>query len=464
MKKSNTRSFLVTAILTLIANEAGAGTFTITSGPTFTPASAFTNSTIQVTVVHNPPGVSGDVVRMTGNATITPGSASSAMVDVSGNYHVDAGDSASASYSFILNSNYAGNVTYKLQGSVTVPFFGQQNFSKDGTVTPGLNLYRGTFQTPAKSPAAVDGTFNGTLQLNFSHSSAFSVAPESAETTAAAGSLDLSIEQFDLQAAPTEAAPKVQSQPLNIATRLAVQSGDNVLIAGFIITGNTNKKVIIRGIGPSLKFAGALQDPTLQLFQGNTSLATNDNWRENEAEVKATTIPPTDDRESAIVGTLAPGNYTAVLAGKNQTTGIGVVEVYDLGQANGRLANIASRGFVQAGNDVMIGGFILGPDNTSSSKVVVRALGPSLTAVGVPNALQDPLLELHDGNGTLIKSNDNWQDSPEHQAISDAGLAPSNPKEAAVLAVEPPAGYTAVVKGVGGTTGNALVELYHLQQ
>jgi hypothetical protein len=270
------------------------------------------------------------------------------------------------------------------------------------------------------------------------------------------------VEQFDFQLAPTEATPIVSSQPLNISTRLAVESADNVLIGGLIITGSTPKKVIIRGMGPSLGFPGVLQDPTLALYQGQTLLASNDDWKENQAAVEATTIPPTDDRESAIVRTLDPGSYTAIVAGKGGTTGIGLVEVYDLEKDNGRLANISTRGFVQTGNDVMIGGFILGPATTGSSRVVLRAIGPSLTGFGVPNPLQDPIIELRDSNGNVLDTNDNWKDSPESQTISNFGLAPSDDHESAILAVPTPANYTAIVRGAGNSTGIGLVEVYHL--
>jgi hypothetical protein len=176
-----------------------------------------------------------------------------------------------------------------------------------------------------------------------------------------------------------------------------------VLIGGFIITGTDPKKVIIRGMGPSLNGVGVtLSDPTLELHQGNTTLATNDNWKINdqsgqsqEADIRATTIPPTNDLESAILATLNPGPYTAILAGKNGGTGVGLVEVYDLAQgANSKLANISTRGFVDTGNNVMIGGLIVGGGSGGgTARVIVRALGPSVPVAG---ALGDPTLELHD--------------------------------------------------------------------
>ena len=204
-------------------------------------------------------------------------------------------------------------------------------------------------------------------------------------------------------------------QLLNISSRLSVQTGENVLIGGFIVTGTDPKKVIARGIGPSLTgggVQGALADPILELHgAGAFATITNDNWRDTQAaEIKATGIAPADDLESAIVATLPANNsgYTAIVRGKDNTTGVGVVEVYDLDTAaNSKLANISTRGLVQTGNDILIGGFIAGNGVT---RVIIRAIGPSLGEAGVANPLQDPTLELHDGSGTtIVHPNDNWK-------------------------------------------------------
>jgi probable HAF family extracellular repeat protein len=256
-------------------------------------------------------------------------------------------------------------------------------------------------------------------------------------------------------------------QLLNIATRMRVSTGENVLIGGFIITGNQAKKVIIRGIGPSLGnfgVQGALADPTLELHQGNTTLLTNDNWREHEAEVQATTIPPSNDLESAIVATLQPGNYTAILADKNGASGIGVVEVYDLDQAaNSRLANISSRGFVDTGQNVMIGGVIVGGGTgIASGTVLVRGIGPSLKNAGITGALLDPTLGLFNGSGTAIATNDDWKTTQKTQ-IEATTIAPSDDRESAILATLPAGNYTAVLSGKNGATGVAVVEGYNLQ-
>ena len=254
------------------------------------------------------------------------------------------------------------------------------------------------------------------------------------------------------------------AQLLNISTRLNVQTGDNVAIAGFIITGNASKKVIVRGIGPSIVgLTPLLADPVLELHGANGSLiASNDNWKDTqEAAIIASTIPPTNDFESAIIATLSPDAYTAVLSGKNGTTGIGLVEMYDLDAASdSKLANISTRGFVQTGDDVMIGGFIFG-DGTASENVLIRALGPSLP--GITNVLADPTLTLYDGNGTLLMFDDNWQDDAlQAAAIAATGIPPQNALESAIVATLPPGAYTAIVSGNNGGTGVALAEVYHL--
>jgi hypothetical protein len=274
---------------------------------------------------------------------------------------------------------------------------------------------------------------------------------------------------------PTPTPTAAPSQLLNIATRLRVQTGENVLIGGFIITGTDPKKVIVRAIGPSLAqfFNGALVDTTLELHSGNGALlASNDNWKtrpdgsSQQAEIEATTIPPSNDLESAIVITLPANNagYTAIVRGKGDTTGIGVVEAYDLNQtANSKLGNIATRGFVDTGDNVMIGGLIIGGGGGGNGKVVVRAIGPTLGNFGINGALQDPTLELHDGNGMLLVFNNNWQDDASATEVQANNLAPNDPRESAVLRSLPPGAYTAIVRGNGSTTGVGLVEVYNIQ-
>ena len=252
----------------------------------------------------------------------------------------------------------------------------------------------------------------------------------------------------------------------NISTRLKVLTDDNVLIGGFIITGDAAKQVIVRAIGPSLGTAGlvgALADPVLELHEFDGTVVTNDNWKDTQqAEIEATGIPPTDDLESAIVATLEPGSYTAVLSGKSGGTGIALVEVYDLDQVLGPiLANISTRGFVDTGDNAMIGGFIVGPADTGLTDVVIRAIGPSLSTFGITDPLLDPILELHDVNGALLTTNDNWKDTQQPE-IEATGLGPTDDRESAMLQSLAPGNYTAIVRGVSDTTGVGLVEIYHL--
>ena len=254
---------------------------------------------------------------------------------------------------------------------------------------------------------------------------------------------------------------------LNISTRLNVLTNENVLIGGFIVTGTEAKKVLLRGIGPSLGAAGvsgALADPVLELHEPDGTVVTDDNWMDTQkTEIEATGIPPINPLESAIIATLAPNNYTVILHGKGTATGVGLIEAYDLDQAAAStLANISTRGFVDTGDSVMIGGFIVGGAGGGNSTVIVRAIGPSLSAAGITNPLQDPTLELHDADGALISSNDNWMDSPDKQVLIDDSIAPTNAAESAIVATLAPGNYTAVVQGSQGGTGVALVEAYNL--
>ena len=268
-----------------------------------------------------------------------------------------------------------------------------------------------------------------------------------------------------------------RTQLLNIATRMKVLTGDNILIGGFIVTGTDAKKIVVRGIGPSIAVAGALSDPVLQLFDsaGNI-IASNDDWKvasdgtSQQAEVEQTGIAPSDDRESALIATVPAGGaqYTAALSGKGETTGIGLVEVYDVNNTeDSQLANISTRGFVDTGDNVMIGGFILGGGATSNS-VLVRGIGPSLADSGVENPLSDPQLELYDANGEIVAANDDWKRDEATGASQEAAIAattipPTNDRESAILITLQPGAYTALLAGKNGTTGVGLVELYNLK-
>jgi plastocyanin len=261
------------------------------------------------------------------------------------------------------------------------------------------------------------------------------------------------------------AVPPGATTLANISTRLSVQTADNALIAGFIVTGTEPKKIIIRAIGPSLSVPGKLADPVLQLFSGSTELESNNNWVDspNKQAIIDSTIPPGDSLESAIVRTL-PANgasYTAVVRGVSDSTGIGVVEAYDLDRSvDSKLANISTRGLVQSDPNILIAGtIVLGSD---AQKVIVRAIGPSLS---VPGKLANPTLELRDSNGALLQENDDWKSSPNKQAIIDSTVPPSDDLESAIVATLPANGasYTAIVRGANASSGIAVVEVYALQ-
>jgi plastocyanin len=270
----------------------------------------------------------------------------------------------------------------------------------------------------------------------------------------------------------------------NISTRSFVQTIDNVMIGGFIVQGTQSKRVIIRAIGPELTPFGVpdvLANPTLELHNGAGALiGFNDDWQttviggvithDQVQEILGSGRAPTDTRESAIIADLPAGNYTAIVRGLNSTTGVALVEVYDLSpNPDSFLANISTRSFVQTADNVMIGGFIV--QGTQPKMVVIRAVGPELTQFGVPNALANPTLELHNGAGALIGSNDNWQTTilggiimhDQVQDIINSGHAPTDMRESAIIASLPAGNYTAIVRGASNTTGVALVEVYDLQ-
>ena len=270
---------------------------------------------------------------------------------------------------------------------------------------------------------------------------------------------------------PTPSATPVNATLADISTRGQILTGDSVLIGGFIVTGTESKKLLVRAIGPSLGplgVAGAISDPTLELHQtvmGNdVTLAANDNWMEaaNMQDILESGLAPTNNLESVILmDSLDPGSYTAIVRGANNTTGVGLVEVYDLNAAGASvLANISTRGLVGTGDNVLIGGTIV--IGGSDQSVLIRAIGPSLTGVGVTGALADPVLELHDSNGTLIASNDDWVDAENKQAIIDTTIPPTDDAESAILVTLTPDAYTAIVSGKNGTSGVALVEAYQL--
>lgn len=261
------------------------------------------------------------------------------------------------------------------------------------------------------------------------------------------------------------------AQALNLSTRLRVEAGSGVLIGGFIITGNTPKDLALRAVGPSLAqfgVPGFLADPTLALYdQTGTLLQQSDNWQDDSsqaAQLTALGLALQNPNESGIVTSLPPAAYTAVAAGKNGGTGVGLIEIYDTNPGAGsQMANVSTRGVVGTTNNVMIGGFILGGGNLNT-QIAVRGIGPSIATLPLPPELADPILELRDGNGALLIANDDWQSDPAMAAqLSAHGLALQNPKESGIFVSLPPGLFTAILAGKNGGTGTALVEIYNVQ-
>jgi len=453
------------AAVTFFSGPAAAGILTLdSSSPSFTPPENFTNNTIMVSTLNE-----GGLVDVEGGATIAPTASTTAEIAISGTFSADAGDIFSAAYRFSADLNNATSIPYTITGTATilgVPL----TFTATGTLEPGLHVYEGTAQTPVAFPVPATGDFSGTLTVDLSSIMSSSQTPESA----AAGTVDILIQQLDIQLEPTAVTFNGPSQQLNISTRVNVGTGDNVLIGGFIITGNDPKLVVLRALGPSLLVSGVsgvLADPFLELHDSTgAEIATNDNWMDLSADDQTVLndfgLTPTEDTESALVMTLDPGDYTVIVRGVNDTTGIALVEAYDLdqGTTDSKLANISTRGSVGTGDNVMIGGFIIGGGSAGFSQVIVRGLGPSLEARGVAGVLADPEIQLVDVNANVLATNDNWMDDPNMQTVIDNGLAPENDSESAIYDVLHPGNYTVILNGVNDTTGVGLVESYEIDQ
>jgi hypothetical protein len=358
-----------------------------------------------------------------------------------------------------------GKIT--INGNYTQLKSGTLDIEVAGLKTPGVNYDRLVVTGTA--------TLGGTLHVT--DINGFKPGPNDTVVPLTAGSISGKFDSTNAQvnygstSLTVAALPTAAAQLLNISTRMKVLTGTNVLIGGFIVTGTDAKKVLVRGLGPSLPVGDALADPTLELHDSSKTLASNNNWKDTQqAEIQATTIPPGNELESALIQ-IVPANtarYTAILAGKDGGTGIGLVEIYDLALGvNSKLANISTRGFVDTGDNVMIGGLILGPGTNRAAKVLARAIGPSLSKAGVADPLQDPSLELHDKNGAVIASNDNWKVSDsggsQQSEIEATTIPPTDDRESALVRTLVPGSYTAIVRGKNNSTGVALVELYNLQ-
>jgi arylsulfate sulfotransferase len=371
------------------------------------------------------------------------------------NFQVPPGEqrnySSPRKYKLDLNAKIATEVwNLEMGQSIECPFCGSvyedapRNYLVDYPFIHGLVLPESTSQL---------------LGLNAAGEIIFRYQYPSAPCQVAFNSIPLHLENT--------AFPRVGPQALNLSTRGLVSPGDNVLIGGFIVTGTDPKTIVLRALGPSLSrfgLSGVLADPVLTLHNSSgTVIATNDNWWTDNgaAFIEYNGLAPTNPNESATLQNLAPGAYTVVVSGKDSTSGISLVEAYDLStEFNSKLSNISTRGSVGIGDNVLISGFIIG--DVASETVVVRALGPSLASSGVSGPLSDPTLTIYDVNGSVIASNDNWQDDANATDIQRNGLAPVNALESATLLRLPAGAYSAIVRGANGSTGVALAEVYDL--
>jgi autotransporter-associated beta strand protein len=420
----------------LVSNSTGSGTG---SGPVAVDNGAILGGTGTIQL--------GGGATLTNNGTMAPG-ASAGQFNIGGNTQL----------------NYPSTLSFEIGGTTPATQYDVLNKSDAGALTlngklivaliNGFTPQASDSFTIVNTQAVLGGTFTNVksgTRLN---------------TSDGAGSFTVTYSGSSNVVLSNYGSPLAASQAQNISTRANVQTGDNVAIGGFIIGGTGDKRVLIRGLGPSLQNAGIpnpLPNPTLELHTPQSGVITNDDWKETQqTEIQDTGLAPGNDLDSAILATLQPGTYTAILAGQNNSTGIALVEIYDLDPAaNAKLANISTRGLVGTSDDVMIGGIIVGPNNTNGARVLVRALGPALQSGGIPNFLADPVLELHDPNGNLFALNNNWKDVQQTD-LAATGLAPSNDTEPAVVATLAPGVWTAIVTGAGATTGVALVEAYYL--
>lgn len=245
---------------------------------------------------------------------------------------------------------------------------------------------------------------------------------------------------------------------------MKVGLGQNVLIGGFIIQGTQAKQLIIRAIGPSLSangITGAISDPMLELHNSAGGvIASNDDWQDGPqaSQIQNLGFAPGKTVESAMMVTLSPGSYTAIVSGFDSAQGVGLIEAYEMDGTSSRLVNISTRGRVGSDQEAMIGGLII--QGASTKKVIVRALGPSM-AGSISGVLADPILELRDGSGNLLAVNDDWSNSPQATEIANT-IPPANALESAIIATLGPGNYTAVVRGVDNRAGVGLVEVFDL--
>jgi hypothetical protein len=429
------------------------GTFTVKTSPPVPGATVSFTGTLPAGITFVPNGDGTATV----SGTATSGSEGDYPIDISASNGTlpDAMQTFTITVQDAPPVSEAPAITSDATGSFKVGTAGTFTITTTGTPTPSLSLTGAqpswlSFVDNTDGTATLSGTPDADSDLSYS----FTITARNGVFPNATQDFTLSIQQTPANATL-----------VNISTRLLVQTGAKVGIGGFIITGTDAKKVLIRGMGPTLTTFGvpnALQDPVLELHDGNGVVVSNDDWKiPQETDIAASGLAPPDDHESGILLTLQPGSYTVIESGKNGTSGVGLIELYDLDAvANAHLSNISTRGSVQTGANVMIGGFIVSGAN-GSLNLIVRALGPSLAQFGVPTPLADPNLRLYDSNGTLIRLNDNWKDT-EQTAIENSGFQPPNNLDSAILVTLPTGNYTAIVSGKNGGTGVGLVEVYRL--
>lgn len=474
------------------------GTYTVSGAQGFSTTeialAPFPSNTRTFIVDATPPVISGTPANITAEAT-GPGGAPVTYTSPSANDNVDGPVTvtcapASGSTFALGTTSVVCSATDTAGNTATVSF----NVTVRDTTAPAFGNVPANITTTATTPDGAVVTYNSPTATDaVSGNVAVTCTPSSGSTfpigtttvtctasdsagNSAQASFTVTVEAASPTPAPTaspSASPSpspgpsaTPAQPVNIATRVNVGTGGNVMIGGFIITGSAPKKVIVRGIGPSADVEGALADPILELNgPEGFSTVTNDNWDETQKDdVEESGLAPEDPRESAIVITLEPGAYTAIVRGNGESTGIGLVEIYDLSLgAPSQLANLSTRGFVETGDNVIIGGFILGGSAGDEVDVIIRAIGPSLAESGVSNALADPALDVRDKNGNPVASNDDWQSDTRAGDVASSGVAPSNELESALYLSLPPGEYTTIVSGKDGATGVGLVEIYHLQ-
>lgn len=463
---SNTGTMLI--IDSVISGNASTGPFSSAGGIANNGTLTIINSTISGNSSQNGEGggiwtatrSSSDAPPPTGSLHLTNCTIVNNSALFGGGIYISDGSTARAT-----NTIVAGNSGYfegpDIRGTLVSEGNNFIGNNSDATITPATGDQIGTAAAP-RDPLL------GPLQYNGGPTQTHALLAGSTAIDAGDDSVAPPRDQRDyLRSGPSdigsfEFAGTIPVTLANISTRVEIGAdGDSVLIAGFIITGTQPKKLLVRGLGPSMPVTGKLADPILDLHDSTQSIASNDNWRTNSnaQEIEAVGLAPEQDLEAALLITLSPGAYTVIVGrADGSSPGIGLVEVYDLDRTSGsKLANISSRGWVQTGDKVMIAGVIV--RGADAQKVLVRALGPS---VPVNPRLLDPLLQLHDGNGALLASNDNWRSDQEAE-ITATGIAPPNEAESAIVRTLPPALYTAIVCGVSETNGIALVEVYALR-